>query len=145
MGNRLKGQDTAIALVSALFGTEESFADVKSFDFQYDRETMSEGYLGQTTEQKDSIFKGVSGKIELHVRSAKVLDTIDRINEVTKGRLPGEQFEIVSTIEFPEDGARRVVIPKVEFGTIPFTTPGRSEYTTISLEYVAEDAFIRVA
>ena len=144
MGNRLKGQETSIALVSSA-GTEEGFADVKSFDFQWDRETMSEGYLGKKTEDKDAIFKGVSGKIELHVRSAKVLDVVNKMNEVTKGRLPGEQFEIVSTIEFPEDGTRRIVIPAVEFGTIPFTTPGRAEYTTITLEYTASDAFVRVA
>jgi hypothetical protein len=139
MGVRLKGQETAVTFVTA-DGAEESVADVKSHDLQYDREILSEGYLGQTTEQKDDIFKGISGKLEFHVKSADVLDLIARINNKTRRRLPGEQFQIVDTMSFPDGQVRRVMVPNAVFGAIPLSTPSRDDFVTVSFDYAAEDA-----
>lgn len=141
MSVRLKGQETAVSFVSA-DGTETSVADVKSFDLQYDREILSEGYLGQTTEQKDDILKGVSGKLEFHVKDADVLDLIGRINEKTARRLPGEVFEIVSTLNFPDGRRRRIIVGDAKFGAIPISTPSRDDFVTITFDYAAEDAVI---
>lgn len=138
MSIRLKGQETEVAFVSAN-GTEESVADVKSFDVQFDRDILSEGYLGQTTEQKDDIFKGVSGKLELHVKSADVLDLIQRMNETTKRRLAGESFQIVSTLTFPDGNRRRILIPDAKFGAIPISIPSRDDYVTVTFDYAADD------
>ena len=142
--NRLKGQETSVSLVSA-DGTEESVADVKSFDVQFDRDILSEGYLGQTTEQKDDIFKGVSGKLEFHVRQAEFLDLIGRMNEKTKRRLPGEQFEIVSTLTFPNGDRRRIIIPDAKFGAIPISAPSRDDYVSVTFDYAADDGRIIAA
>lgn len=144
MGTRLKGQETSVTFVSAN-GIEDSVADVKSFDFQYDRDILSEGYLGQRTEQKDDIFKGVSGKVTFHVRSELVLDLIGRINEATKRRLPGEQFEIVSTLTFPTGNRRRIIVGDAKFGAIPITSPSRDDFTEITFDYAADDARILAA
>jgi len=141
MSIRLKGQETQVAFVSAN-GTEESVADVKSFDIQFDRDILSEGYLGQTTEQKDDIFKGVSGKLEFHVREAEFLDLIQRMNEKTKRRLPGEQFEIVSTLTFPDGQRRRILVSDAKFGAIPISTPSRDDYVTVTFDYAADDGSI---
>ncbi len=144
MGTRLKGQETAVSFVSAN-GTEESVADVKSFDIQFDRDILSEGYLGQTTEQKDDIFKGVSGKLEFHVRKAEFLDLVRRMNEKTKRRLPGEQFEIVSTLTFPDGERRRIIVGSAAFGSIPITMPSRDDYVSVTFDYASDDARILAA
>lgn len=144
MGTRLKGQETQVAFVSAN-GTEDSVADVKSFDIQFDRDILSEGYLGQTTEQKDDIFKGVSGKVEFHIRKASSLDLIRRMNEKTKNRLPGEQFEIVSTLTFPDGERRRILIPDAKFGSIPLSVSSRDDYVTVTFDYSADDGVILAA
>lgn len=138
---RLKGQETTAVFVSSN-GTEDSVADVKSLSIQFDRDILSEGYIGQTTEQKDDIFKGVSGKIEFHVRKAQVLDLVQRINEKTKRRLPGELFQIVSTMSFPEGGRRRVIVPDAKFGAIPIESPSRDDFVTLTFDFAAEDATI---
>lgn len=144
MSIRLKGQETAVSFVSAN-GTEESVADVKSFDIQFDRDILSEGYLGQGSEQKDDIFKGVSGKIEFHIRKATVLDLIKRMNDVSKRRLPGEQFEIVSTLTFPDGARRRILVADAKFGAIPVSMPSRDDYVSVTFDYAADDGEILAA
>lgn len=144
MGQRLKGQETVVSFVSAT-GTEESIEDVKSFDIQFDRDILSEGYLGQTTEQKDDIFKGVSGKLEFHLKKAESLDLINRINLKTKKRLPGEAFEIVSTLTFPDGIKRRIVVSNPAFGAIPISMPSRDDFVTVTFDYAADDGRILAA
>lgn len=144
MGTRVKGQEVAVSFVSAN-GTEESVADVKSCDIQFDRDILSEGYLGQTTEQKDDIFKGVSGKVEFHIRKAGSLDLINRMNEKTKKRLPGEQFELVGTFTFPDGEKRRILIPDTKFGSIPLSISSRDDYVSITFDFAADDGEILAA
>jgi len=139
---RLKGQECSINVVSTTNGLESAFTDVKSADFQFDRDILSEGYLGQTTEQKDDIFKGVSGNIEFHTQTADVLSLFQRLNEVSKRRLPGESIQIVVTLRFPTGGSRRVVIPKCSFGNIPIGIQSRADFVNFKLEFAADDATI---
>jgi hypothetical protein len=138
---RLKGQETVAVFVSS-DGTEDSIADVKSLDIQFDRDILSEGYLGQTTEQKDDIFKGISGKIEFHVSKASVLDVVQRINQKTKRRLPGELFQIVTTLSFPDGNRRRIIVPDAKFGAIPLSSPSREDFVTLTFDFAADDATI---
>ena len=141
MALRVKGQEVVATFVSAN-GVEESIADVKSLDIQFDRDSLSEGYIGQTTEQKDDIFKGVSGKIEFHIANAAFLDVTQRINERSRRRLPGEIFQIVATISFPNGDRRRVVVPNAFFGAIPISTASRDDYVMVTYDFVADDARI---
>lgn len=143
MGLRVKGQENSVAIVSAQ-GAEE-IDDIKSVDIQFERDILSEGYIGQTTEQKDDIFKGVSGKVEFHFSGPEWLDLVNRINLVSKRRLPGEAFQIVSTITFPGGVRRRIVIPEVRFGTIPLSNASRDDYLAVTLDFAADDARILAA
>lgn len=136
---RIKGQEVTVTLVSSS-GVEQAVADVKSMDIQFDRDILSEGFLGQTTEQKDDIFKGVSGKIEFHSRDESVLDLTQRINDKTKRRLPGETFQVVATLAFPNGVRRRIIIPDVSFGAIPISIGSREDYVSTTYEYAASDA-----
>jgi len=144
MALRVKGQEVVATFVSA-DGVEDSIADVKSLDIQFDRDILSEGYIGQTTEQKDDIFKGISGKIEFHVHNADFLDITNRINERSKRRAPGEIFQIAASISFPNGERRRIVIPNVFFGPIPLSTAGREDYVLVTYDFAADDARIIAA
>ncbi len=144
MGLRVKGQETSLNLIG-VGGVEDSMEDVKSSEIQFDRDILSEGYLGQTTEQKDDIFKGISGKVEFHVSKASFLDLINRIQLVTKRRLPGEQFELVDTYVFPDGQKRRIIVPNVKFGAIPISNASREDFVTVSFDFAADDARIIAA
>lgn len=142
---RLKGQEVAVSIISATAGLEPGVSEVKALEVQFDRDILSEGYLGQTTEQKDDIFKGVSGKIDFHTPNADVLSLTQRINEVSRRRLPGESISIVATFNFPIGGRRRIAIQSAAFGNIPISTPSRDDYTTVSYEFASDDARILAA
>jgi len=142
---RIKGQEVAVNFVSVTNGLEASVTDVKSMDVQFDMDILKEGYIGQTTEQADDIFKGISGKVEFHVRQADVFALTQRIIERSKRRLPGESIQIVATYNFPEGGRRRIVIPDAKFGNIPLSTPSRDDYVTVTFEFAADDARILIA
>lgn len=137
---RLKGQETSIVITSTTNGVEPAFNDIKSFEVQFDREILSEGYLGQTTEKKDDIFNGVSGNLEFHTESADVMAFAQRLNEVSKRRLPGESITIITTLRFPTGGTRRVVISDAKFGNIPIGIGSRKDFVNFKLEFAADDA-----
>jgi len=145
MPDRLKGQEVDVNVFSATNGLETSFQNVGSIEFQFDREILSEGYLGQTTEQKDDIHTGVSGTLTINSRTADVMSLIQRITEASKGRLPGESIQIVASYRFPLGGTRRVVIPDAKFGNIPINASDRKSYVEFRFEFAADDATILAA
>ena len=144
MGERLKGQETSVNIMSTTNGLETSFSDIKNSEFQFDRDILSEGYLGQTTEQKDDIFKGVSGKIVFHSGTADIMGFVQRLNEISKGRLPGESIQVVSTLRFP-NGTRRVIFANCAFGNIPINNAGRENYVEFTLEFASDDGRVIAA
>jgi hypothetical protein len=137
---RIKGQEVSVNVISTLNGLETSFGDVGSLETNFDRDILDEGYLGQTTNKKDDIFKGVSGTIEFHSRTADTFGLIQRINEKTALRLPGESFQIVASYAFELGGTRRLIIPDVKFGAIPISATGRDEYVGFKLDFAADEA-----
>jgi len=142
VSERIKGQETSVTVTSTTNGLEVAFTDVKSCEIKFDREIVSEGYLGQMTEQKDDIFNGVSGSIEFHSRTADVMSLIERINAVSKGRLPGESINVVTTLRFPLGGARRIVIADCKFGEIPINIGSRKDFIGFKLDFASDDARI---
>jgi hypothetical protein len=142
VADRIKGQDVTVNMVSTFGGVETSFLDVGSIEVQFDREILSEGYLGQTSEQKDDIFKGVSGTIQFHSRTADTLGLIQRINLASQERLPGESFQIVAKMKFPLGGSRLMAFADCKFGSIPLNFGDRQSFGEFRLEFAAEDASI---
>lgn len=143
MARKLKGQHTSVNVVSALTGLRDEFTDVKDCTVTFDRDVQSEAYLGQTTEQKSSDFKGVSFKMTIHSRKAKILDLIHTINQITRG-LSVDSIQIVTTLRFP-DATRRIVIPAAEFGNLEVNIASKSEFVSFPLEGSADDYQILAA
>jgi hypothetical protein len=145
MALRIKGQEVAASMVSATVGLETALAHVKSLDIQFDREILSEGYIGQTTEQKDDIFKGVSGTMVIHADTPDAFALIQRINAVSRRRLAGENFRISAIYAFPDGQSRNIVIPNCKFGDIPISSPSRDDYVSITFDFVADEGRILAA
>lgn len=136
---RLKGQETSITIISATNGVEPSFNDVKSMELQFDREILDEEYLGQLTNKKDDIFKGVSGNVEFHEETSDIMPLIQRMNEVSKRRLPGESIQIVTTLRFPTGATYRIALTNCVFGNIPISIGSRKDFVSFKFEFAAED------
>jgi len=134
MSDRIKGQETTVTFASGR-GIEQTVEAFKSASFSYMRDTMTEGYLGETAERVDDIYKHISGKLTFHLTDAGIFDLVNRINEVSQRRLPGEVFQIASTWTFPNNQRRRVIMPSCVFGEIPFDISDRDSYVESSLDF----------
>lgn len=137
MSRKLKGQNTSVVVVSALTGLRDEFTDVKDCTITFERDVTSEGYLGQTTEQKDDNFKGVAFQLTAHSRKAKILDLLHSINQITRGLSP-DSVSIATTLRFP-DGNRRVILPDCKFGSLEIGISGKADFVTVPLEGACDD------
>jgi hypothetical protein len=139
---RLRGQEVSVQIVrdSALI-TE--ITDVKSFEVEFQLEVMSEGYIGEFTDRRDDIFKGITGKIEFHIENGAPFDLVNEIVLRAQRRTPGAQFNVQSTVRLANGQRKRLVINDLFFGSVPFNVASRTDYVTYSLTFEAgEGKFI---
>lgn len=141
MAQRIKGQEVEILLVvngepqAALF-------DIRSFELAFQNEILTEGYIGETTDRRDSIFKGVSGRFEAHVETEQFLAFYTAVTNKARRRTPGTQINIKVTLNFPNGDRPRILIPDVEFGELPLNFGSRSDYGTVSINFESSEASV---
>lgn len=139
MAQRIKGQEVEMIFVEAntpLTG----IANVRSFEMEGMLEILTEGYLGETTDRRDSVYKGFSGRVELHFENRDVIDFARRLIDKARRRTAGARVNMKVTLVFPEGGGRvRLLLKNLEFGAIPIGFGSRSDYGTISLAFEGED------
>lgn len=138
MTTRVKGQEVRVTW-TAPGGTVGSLQNVQSFDLELQLEILSEGYLGETTEQKDDIFKGVRGRMEVHLSDPRFFDFARMMKERSQRRLPGAVFTATGVFEFPDGTRKRALIENAFFGPLPINTAGRDEYVAATIEFEAGD------
>lgn len=138
IGPRIRGQEVEVIL---LVDNQivRSLNSIKSFEMKYQQEIMSEGYLGERTERKDAIFKGIGASIEVNFSDKGVFAFFSAIVDRSKRRTPGTKINVKATLNLPSGERVRVIIPDVEFGEIPISFGSRSDYGTVSLEMEASD------
>lgn len=139
MGQRIKGQEVEVLLI-VNGAVKSTLTAVKSFNFNFDLETKSEGFLGETSNRVDSVFNGISGDMEYQFDSRDILDLVAQIVDKARRRVAGVGINIKTTLNFPDGSRARVIIPNAEFGAIPVGFSGRTEYGTVRLAYTATDA-----
>jgi hypothetical protein len=139
---RLRGQEVSVQVVQngALLA---DISDVKSFEVEFQLDVMAEGYLGEFTDRRDDMFKGITGKIEFHIENGAPFDLVNAIVQRAQRRVPGTQFNVQSTVRLANGQRKRIVINDLYFGSVPFNVASRSDYVTYSLSFEAgEGKFI---
>lgn len=139
---RIKGQEVSVLFVrdSAL---EDTITDIQSLDIDHILEVISKGYLGEKTERKDEIYKGVKFKVEMHIHTQDVfrleLAIIDRAQRNT----PDLQINITGTFFFPNGDTPTLLLADCKFGSIPHKVGSRGDYVTITLEGECESLSVQ--
>jgi hypothetical protein len=139
MSQRIKGQEVEVMLVVDS-APQDTITDVRSFELAFQTEILREGYLGETTDRRDSIFKGVRGRMELHIENADIFKLFTSIIDKARRRTPGTKINVKATLNFPNGERPRVVIPDVEFGELPLNFGSRSDYGAVTLDFEASEA-----
>ena len=135
---RVRGQEVSVQVVQNGRIVAE-LTDVKSFDVEFQMDVMKEGYLGEFTDRRDDMFKGISGKIEFHIENNAPFDFINAIVQRSQSRVKGTQFNVQSTINLPNGQVKRLLVNDIFFSNVPVNVSGRSDYVTNSLPYEAAD------
>jgi hypothetical protein len=135
---RVRGQEVSVQVVQNGKIVAE-LNDVKSFDVEFQMDVMTEGYLGEFTDRRDDMFKGISGKIEFHIENNAPFDFINAVVQRSQSRVKGTQFNVQSTVNLPNGQVKRLLVNDIFFSSIPVNVSGRSDYVTYSLPYEAAE------
>jgi len=136
---RLLGQNVAVIIIQDSAPIQE-ISCIRSFSFTYEQELKDEGYLGETTNRKDSVFKGMKMDMELHTNNNKVFQLIQSAVDKARRRTPGTRINIKCTLTWPNGDVARVTFPDVEFGAFPINANSRTDYVTVKLEAACSEA-----
>ena len=133
MADRIKGQEVSIAIL--LDGTLQTEIDtVQSAEIEFELELMEEGYLGETSDRVDSVFKLMRIALTGHVSNSTYLDLANAIVLRAQNRAgAATRIDIVGTFAFPDGSLRSLIIPDVYFEAIPINIGGRAEFIEFNL------------
>lgn len=138
MAQRIKGQETEL-LVIRDGAPVRSITAVREFELTPMLDILSEGYLGETTERKDEVYKGINGSFEVHMESGDVFELERAVIDRARRRTPGLKINIKTTLRFPGGDRKRVLISDVSIGNPNTRASGRAEYLTKRFEFAASD------
>ena len=139
-GQRIKGQEVTLQLVTDGSTIEDEINEIMDFEATYEMEILSQGYLGEKTERKDAIFKGIAGKFSAHIHTSKAFDYIEKIRAKVERKTPDTAFNLLGVYAFPNGEVRALTIPDVSFGAIPVATGSRNDYVKIDFSFAASEA-----
>lgn len=136
---RLVGQNVTVIIIKDSQPLQELNC-IKSFEFTFELEMKDEGYLGETTNRKDSVFKGVKGRMELHTNNNAIFTFIKDAMDRARRRVPGTRINIKASYTWPNGDTARVTFPDCEFGDFPVKTGGRTEYVSVDIDFACSEA-----
>ena len=140
-GKRIRGQEVSVALVQDGV-TLDTLTAVKSFEFTYQQEIKNEGYLGETSERVDSIYKAIKGQLEIHTSDKAGFVLAQALVEKAARRTPNMKINIKCTFSYANGDRVKCTIPDVEFGDIPFNSANRTDYVSTRLDFAASEAIL---
>ena len=134
---RIKGQEVEFRFIVA-GKLVTTLTEVTSLELAMQFEILREGFLGETTDRRDDIFRGIRGRADLQLGSGAIFDLARQLLQRSTRREPGITINAKAAFNFPQAGRRIALMDNLFFGELPFNTGGRGEYVTSSLEFEAE-------
>jgi hypothetical protein len=126
---------------------EKTLTAVKSFQFEAMLEIKQEGYLGESNDRFDDIYKGCSGNMTFHPESQDAWTLVAFIRDRAARRSAQADHHInVKFVANMPDGTRpSITIPDLKFSNIPFNAPQRDGYVEMTLTFNADDFVITIS
>lgn len=135
---RLKGQEVEIMLIVG-GEAKTTITAIKNFEVSGMLEILREGYLGETTDRRDEIYRGVKGRMEVHFENSEMLLLARSIADRARRRVPGSRINVKATLNFPNGERPIIVVPNAFFGEFPMNAGDRASYVGTSVDFEAED------
>lgn len=135
---RVKGQEVTV-LVTQDGDLQDTLVDVVDFEATFLLELISKGYLGEKSERKDYIFKGVSFKVTFHLHKQDFVSFINAIVSKAKRLTPDTVFSFTGLFDMPNGDTPELTLDDCSFKDIPFTTKSRGDYVDVTFQGECED------
>jgi hypothetical protein len=132
MSLRIKGQEVELNVTRG-GALEDSLTDIRSFDLELQYDLKQEGYLGQTTDMYDDVFKGVKFNMELHLHTQEWLTFLKALEDRSRRVTPDVVFSITGTFSFPNGDTPILTLNDVKFANVPHNVPSRGDYVSVKL------------
>jgi len=136
--DRIRGQETSI-LVTRGGDLEATLTDIQGFNLELEFELKSQGYLGEKTERKDYIFKGVKFDFEMHTHSQDWIPFVVAVQDKAKRNTPTIVFTIAAILQYPDGTTPDATLTDVSFGALPINISARAEYVKHKIQGECED------
>ena len=136
---RILGQNVSIVIIKDSVPLQELNC-IKSFSFTFELEMKDEGYLGETTNRKDSVFKGVKFDMELHTNNKRIFEFVKDAIDTARRRTPGIRINIKASLTYPNGDLARITFPDCEFGDFPFSIGSRTDYVNVKIDGACSEA-----
>ena len=130
---RIKGQEVYVSVL--VDGSLQTRIDsIQSSDFEFELDLNEEGYLGETSDRFDSIYKGVSFTLEGHATNQQFLElTKAIISRAQRREGAPTRVDVAGSFAFPGGDFPTLAITDVQFESIPISIGGRNEYVQFTL------------
>ena len=135
---RIRGEEVRVRLIAA-GQLQKTIDEIKSLTLVFKFTVLTEEFLGRVTDEKDEIYKGTTGSLEVQPRSLEILDFVDFLRTRATRRSDPGQVNIATTMIFPNGDRPRLTILDAKFGDVNLNSPGRSQYVTVPLNWESSD------
>jgi hypothetical protein len=135
---RLKGQEVSI-LITTGGVLEDSLVDITDFTATAMFQLISKGYLGEKSERKDEIYKGIKFELTLHLHTQRWFAFQNAIKLRAQRQTPNTKFNITAVMQFPNGDTPTITIADAKFGEQPLSVKGREEMVEAKIQGEAED------
>jgi hypothetical protein len=127
MSQRIKGQEVVIQIVVNGI-LQEELTDIQSFHVALNLELLEQGYLGETTDRYDEVFKGAHFDFEMHHHSSDYAVFNQQLVQRARRQAPDTVINISAQLNFPNGQVVNTLFPDSYFGTPDQTVPARADY-----------------
>jgi len=138
MSQRLRGDEVSV-LVTTGGVLEDTFDAISNFNLEIMTEVISTAFLGEKTERKDDIFKGVKFDFEMQVAKQNVFTFLDKVKKRAQRITPDLQFNITGVFNYANGDTVVATIPDAKFAATPIQTGSRSDYVKLKISGEADD------
>lgn len=138
MAQRIKGQEVVLSFTTP-DGSAEGLQDVLSFEAELQMEILRERYLGDSTDRRDDIFRGVAGRAELHLEQQDYLTFTQRVQDRAQRRTAAAGvFNATASFAFPNGQRPRLTFENIFFDALPIRVSGSDAYVTVTIAWECE-------
>jgi hypothetical protein len=135
---RIKGQEAQLLLVMNNV-PQLTTTDFKELELVLVFDRLQEGYLGETADRLDEVFRIVRGSMSLNVENQDFLSVMQAVYDRARRRIPGSQINLKTALQFPNGQRPRIIVKNLFFGEMPFSFASRSEYGVLKLDFGGAD------